>query len=1246
MPDWTPQQLDAIGFAGGSVLVSAAAGAGKTAVLAERCVHVLSRADPRASVDELLVVTFTEAAAAEMRERIASAVRAAARADSQDPHLARQATLVDRASICTIHSFCGGLLRGHFTEAQLDPGFVILDEDEAALLRLEALERLLEDVYESASAGADASELADFVEQYGAGRDESIMEIVLRLHRMLTSVVDRREWIERSRLWLTCEGGRLPAEMANLQRSQLTDRIVAAGQAVRSAADLIVATMPGMVYHHDRLLEVRGTLAQWYQETRDADAAGLEGIRGAIREYPFPDLRRAPRVATGSDQHEQKQRATDLYGAVREQFRRELQAPCRFTEAEFVEGLQKIRPHAELLLRLVSDFDRRYERAKTEENALDFDDLERKTLELLCRDARSASPSPTALRLQEQYRHVLVDEYQDINPVQDAILRLVSCEARPDLPNNLFCVGDVKQSIYRFRLADPAIFTQRGDAFGADDDGTDGVVSLQANFRSRKCVIDAVNLVFERLMTGTLDDVRYTDEARLSAGLEYPERPGASFGTPGAEVHLIDPLGGPEQPEEADQAGSTVAEWESLEREAYLIGRRIRELVGAGTLVADRGADGSLGLRPMQYRDVAILLRATKHNANMVAGVLQRMGVPVYAEMTSGYFDSIEVRDVLGLLQVLDNPRRDIPLASVLRGPFGDFTASEILLMRRHASDAPFHQAVRDYANSGADEAIRPRLAELLSRLDDWRVACRREPLATVLWRIYQESGLLARVAGLPLGGQREANLLKLHEQARRFGAFSRQGLLRFLRFVETLRQSGGDFGTAPTVGEADDVVRVMSIHRSKGLEFPVVVVAHLGKRFNFGDAQGPIVFDRDRFLGLQAADPRRYVRYPTLAHQLVSDHITAQTRAEELRILYVAMTRARERLILVGTTGLDGLAERRAGSGVSDSIIRGSNTVLDWLVAAMGAAGVVFQDGAKPQAAPEGAPVVVCQHGREEVRGWRDVGVPRREWRERLAPFAALAPVSCDAAAGSDVVASLSRSLLSPYPWEGTTHVPAVQSVSEWKRRMQEHQEPEEVGESRRGASPARRRPRFLTQDEGGPALSPTERGTATHTVLQHLAPSELANGRGVSAQMREMVARDLLTPAEADSVDVASVEWFFATDVGRRMLAAPDRVFREVAFVMGRPAHRFDPALDESDDPQDVILTRGIVDLVIESDDGLTLVDYKTDRVEEGGLTRLVAAYEHQLAIYADALGSIWQRPITDRMLAVLSVRELVGV
>jgi ATP-dependent helicase/nuclease subunit A len=1297
----TPQQLEAITTVGQSVIVSAAAGAGKTAVLARRCAHLVcdAPADARCDVDNLLVLTFTDAAAAEMRMRIVKAIRERQAEQPGDERLARQVALADVAQISTIHSFCLWVMRRWFNEIGIDPTATLLDGDESPLLSGEVLDQLFSELYATVrdaddplgakvltaeakgERDADVFDICNWtlgersvealgpafvrlVDDYGLGEDQAIRKLVADLSSFLGSLPDPGDWLTQTVHRHAASRDEVIEPIARAMVAELA-RQVDHCEALAGGIEL------GDPVGHSYALQIRDyaeLVRGWFDRlSADASAKEFDRVRVEISETELPRAKslkkkelddRTLSVGEYAQACFTKQVKDKLFkNNLRNRF-------GLFSPDEWVAGMRRVGPFVATIADLAVMFRERYDAQKRKLNVLDFGDLERFAFELLCdRDASKRAggtlvPSDIAKNLHRRFRYVLVDEFQDINPLQEAILQLASHESDETLPGNLFTVGDVKQSIYRFRLAEPKIFSDRlGTATGGGEADAIWAIFLQENFRSRPEILEGVNFVFREVMRAGSGPVVYDEMAELRPGRALDED-AAVRGS--VEVHVLeakmDRATSDDDGEETSSDASPFAigtarhtdssQWSKMEREAYCIGERISDLMRGSADDAE----------PIRYRDVAILLRSKKVNADLVANVLGAMNIPAFSDAGGSLFSALEVRDVLSALRVLDNMQQDIPLAATLRsGILGEpLTEDQLVAIRMIDRALPFHQTVRTYAASGGDENLRRQLEKTLAVIERYRVMARRKPLAEVIWKLYEERAHFARACGLENGSQRRANLLKLHDIARRFATFRNQGLSRFLRFMENLQEQDRDFDVAPTIGESEDVVRIMTIHQSKGLEFPVVFLAGMGNQFNLQDERGRTLFARSAGVGLRVVEPDRMIEYSSASHLRARLEITRSSREEELRVLYVAMTRARDRLILVGSKdGAEKLTDENASPVLAHTAhsIGSASSYFDWVlpvlaaddgIAVAGLAQSVKRDPASPPLFD------VTVHGAFEMTNWSLAKTtdPSRaailQSVSRLEPLPETEPL----VEGDAQVQRVMDRLDFVYPHLASTSVRAAVAASQFKGDY-DYTKEDEFATDRRGDA----------QDDGGDDFSfpPSRydqgeasgaavRGTITHRVLQFLDFVVATDTAGVEKELQRLVDTGKLSNEDREAVSVESLAWFVTTPLAERVRSAGKAYRREFRFVTTEPAQFFDPAVDEASG--DRVLVRGIADGVLVGEDEIELIDFKTDAIGDGDLDSRVAYYKPQMVMYARAISRLWRLPVRAASLVFLTPRVVAEI
>lgn len=1212
---WTRPQEEAIRTTGRSVLVSAAAGSGKTAVLAERCAHLVCDAQPPCDIDQLLVVTFTESAAAQMKAKIQEALRARLSRRPSD-QLARQLTMVEHAQVSTVHGFCARLLRQNFNLAGLDPQFVILDADEAALLRMETASDLFHRRYETDQSG----DFHRFIDAYGDGNDQNLISQVIATHNLLCSLVDPAGWIADAQRRIE-ESARGPLETSELGKELLRQIEEALDGLARRCgeAKTSILEMSRVFNGYVTQLEEMGQFLSHCTQVLRED--GLDMLVSEWRDFAEA-MPPAPRIANDVPG---KELAKSLLDGVKDCIREgDLAELLEQESSQWQAGMAQLAPHAKIFLTLVAEFGGAYEAARRAARRLDFADLERLTLQIL-------GKSPELLdSLHRQFRHVLVDEYQDINEIQDAILSRVSREyADGENQGNLFCVGDVKQSIFRFRLAEPMRFLDRQARFRGGKAGV--AIDLHENFRSRAALLEAINGVFCRLLSGGQTMIDYQQGHQLRPGKKYPAASDAlAFAGAPIELHLLP--GDMETPEE-DDAQSSVIELERAQYEAILAAQQIRRMLGKDGQAPRRVVDADTGqYRAIEPRDIVILLRAMRFKADVFADVLRGHGIAVHSEGGAGFFQAVEVRDVLCLLAVLDNRRQDIPLAAVLRSPIAGIPDADDSLARIRLAypdeSVRFHDAVVRYAQEQDDE-LAARLRDFLALLDDWRDQANKRPVAQLLWQLYQQTGYLTYCSGLEDAQQRVANLIYLHERAAQFGTFQRQGLYRFLRFMQSLRDEQ-DIARPAIAGESEQVVRIMSIHRAKGLEFPVVFLPDLSKWHNLTDAAGSILVDRAARLGMEVADEARLIRYSSLSHLLVRRSLLRQTLAEELRLLYVAMTRAKEHLVMIGTAREQTIERWRSlwqhhrGPMPAD-VALAAKSVLDWIgpVEAMTASArpPLFQ---------------VVRHDAAEVSTWQnpaDRPAAFTAMQEQLGRLQSVGPV----ATADSVAMTVIRRFEQVYPFEAQTRQAASASVTSVAKTS--------AGEVTIASSdapdvPERKLdlPVFFVEQSVPKA---TDIGTATHLVLQHLDFAD-AGPEQLQRQIESLQSARLISPQQAKMVDVRTLQWLLESDLGALLKTHRQKLMREVPFALACGPQGSAP--DDGVDPMDRIMVRGRIDLLLPLPEGLAIVDYKTDNVSKQGIDQRAEGYRAQMQLYRRAIEQVAGQKVADVYLVFLSARQIM--
>ena len=939
---WTEDQWKAISLRGGNMLVAAAAGSGKTAVLVERIIRQVTDTAHPLDVDRMLVATFTKAAATEMRQRIRAALDKEVLQRPEDERLRRQLALLGQASITTLHSFCLEVIRRYYSLIPLDPGFRIASENESRLLRQEILEELFEEKY-GEEEERDSKQFHRLMNWFGGERsDDAAIVLVERLYHFARSHPWPEHWLRQTAAHFEAANGAALQNTPWVSYIMQDIRVSLEGMEALLQQGIDTARLPGgPAAYADSLNEDLELIHQlqdavmqqpWTELYLTFQNAGFGKLKAVRKEGIDPNLQETVKQLRENAKKSLADLKTSFFGR---------------TPDEFAQELREAAPLMSELAELVIRFSNKYQQEKQRRGWVDFSDLEHYALQIL-RDPASVpdhvQPSAAALEYQERFDEVMLDEYQDTNSVQEQLIRLISRQEQ----GNRFMVGDVKQSIYRFRLAEPGLFMEKYHTYTEDWQSEGRRIDLSRNFRSRQQVVDAVNMIFRQVMNEKVSEIRYDERAELVAGAKYPPGEEQAYAP---EFWLIDRAGAERTADAEDTAELPVssaadeAELEAARLEAQAIAARVREMVspdGRPLMIYDKSVDG---LRPAEYRDMVILLRSVSIWAPMIVEELQLLGIPAYSDLEQGYFEAVEVDIMLSLLEIIDNPQQDIPLASVLRSPIVGLNEDELAAIRLFGKDLSYYEAMLLAAEQTAEHpgSWNSKLLRFIEQLSNWRAWAREEELGELIWRIYRETGYVDWLGGLPGGIQRQNNLRILYDRARQFErSTSSRGLFRFLRFIRRLKDNGGDLGSAVS-GTQENAIRVMTIHKSKGLEFPVVFLAGMSKMFNMQDLNASFLMHKELGFGPKFVDEDTRVSYPMLPNLAIRRQALNELLAEEMRVLYVALTRPRDKLIMIGTVrGLDkkisawSQIQNSDQLELPDHLLARGRSYLDWLGPAM----------------------------------------------------------------------------------------------------------------------------------------------------------------------------------------------------------------------------------------------------------------------------------------------------------------------
>ena len=1222
--NWTKEQKAVIESRNRNLLVSAAAGSGKTAVLVERIIRMITEGENPLDIDQLLVMTFTKAAADEMRERVLLAVDEKLKEDPENGHLQMQAAMIPYARITTIDSFCLGIIREHYNQLDIDPAFRVGDEGELLLLRGSVMEQLLEDYYE-----AGDEEFSRFVETYATGKsDRGIEDHIMAVYNFSGSNPWPEKWLEACEKELEDyeEGSDDRLMETEWMRFLMWDVAMQTGEFCAQLKEALAvcdeengpAAYIPMLTSDLRMLQAIGNAKDYGCLNELLGSASFDRL-ASIRSKEIDADKKS--FVTGC-----RDRVKKAVGKLRDLY-------CFESIETVVRDLKGTAGAVRMLLRLAGEFHDRYQEAKQEKNLVDFGDLEHYALEVLLEETGEGerTPSAAADELSRQFEEILVDEYQDSNDVQEALIHAISRE-RFGTPN-VFMVGDVKQSIYKFRLARPELFLKKYESYPRED-GLYQTIELHQNFRSRDSVLSGINEVFYQIMTKGLGGILYTEDAALHAGAVFEPTEETVGGK--LELHMVNTGGGLLKQLEADPAD----DYTSREMEAKLIAARMKELINpeTGLKVWDKKEKR---YRTACYGDMVILLRSLSGFAEDFVNILMNEGIPAYAERRTGYFTAIEVETVLCFLSIIDNPMQDIPLAAVLKSPIVGATDEELARLMavfkrtaKKGQDRGIYGAWMYYLeNSPEDEregALYGKLAAFSDELAEYRRIAGYLSIHELLYIIYENTGYYDYIAAMPAGEARQANLDMLVEKASAYEKTSYSGLFHFIRYIENLKKYDTDFGEAALAGD-ENTVRILSIHKSKGLEFPVVFLAGMGKKFNKQDLYGKILIDPDLGIATDYLDLELRVKTPTLKKNVLRRRLELEALGEELRVLYVAMTRAKEKLIMTGTDRyLDKKLERfsdikRTAGQIPFTILSTADSFLDWLL--MSLSGKLSESALLSDAGAETGLMTVRSYSVADL-----VGVEIEHQAEKKLSKEELLNFDCARIYDEAYAAGISAAFAYRYPHTADIGLHTKLSVSELKKQGQLIDEEEST------FLPTI--PAFLLEesgkkDQGGGAF----RGTAYHRALELLNFPGMKTISDVEMAL-DTFRREKYMDEESLSLLDAGILWnFLSSPLGRRMSAAQAKglLYKEQQFVIGIPAREMEVCSSD-----ELVLIQGIIDAYMEEEDGLVLIDYKTDHVVRGRESLLTERYGIQLEYYKRALEQMTGKKVTEKIIYSLTLQE----
>lgn len=1175
----TTQQKQVIESSGGAVLVSAAAGSGKTFVLVKRLLSMINNADDPASISQFLIITYTKAAAAELRAKITDEIKSEIAKAPQNKHLSRQLNLISGAKIMTVHSFCTSILRENAYLAGISPDFRVAEDNECDIWKQHALDDVLEHKY--ASIDEDPAFEA-LVENMSAGySDKKLCQVILDAYDKVRTHADPNAWMDEQ-LKLMEELSK--TDTVSPWEKEILDNCKRTAEFWAGRYEAAIDSMEGSEFE-EKYLPIFANDLEQIQSFICGIEEGWDCARQSAS-FEFSALKAVRNVSDTELKDKLQKTRNDFKKAAKS-----LQTKLDVDRADISRDMQDQLLVITGLFDAVKAFDKQYALEKRKRSALDFGDLEHLSLELLI--SKDGSPTDTAKSIASRFREIMVDEYQDTNEIQDKIMSAVSTNGK-----NLFMVGDVKQSIYRFRLADPTIFLDKYmtyPEYSSAQKGESRKIILSQNFRSRSQVLDAANYVFGNIMSTEFGEMEYGDDERLNLGATYyPDSDQCDV-----EFDIID---------------MESAEDEELDRvtaEAAFTAGRIKQL-----LQTQKVYDSKLSsYRPMEPGDVVILMRSPTSRADTYIEQLKRLGIPCsFGGGKSGLLDTAEAKMLVALLEVIDNPHQDVPLIATLRSPLFGFTNDQLAMIRLAGKNTAFYDALILAAEN--DEKCKIFI-DALSKLREESI---HKTASELIWSIFETTNIIPVCLAMDGGALRRANLMLLYEYALGMESSGYKGLFSFVSRLRKLKEQGEMLQGAAETAEGNQVT-IMSIHKSKGLEFPVVFLCDLSKRFNTSDLMNQVLMHKDLGAGVKIRDNARMIEYNSVMRNAIELRSKREMLSEELRVLYVAMTRAKEKLIMTASFQKAQRELERccldASSPVEPQLLLSSNSMAKWLM-------YVIMN------LPEGRKLI-----------GKDIGLPdsREHWDINLVTGGSSATLASGAAADADIkpVTKVKTERFDRvYPYQTSVTLPSKLTATYLKGRYLDSEAAERANNPWQPKVREFKRPSFVSES----GLTATEKGTATHLVMQYIDFDQCGSLQGVKEQIAELRRAQIISNAQAEAVDPEVIYSFFVSDIGRRMEAS-QKVTRELKFSILAPAERFIP-----DGGQEELMLQGVIDCYFEENGEIVLIDFKTDNIRNSSESQRAASYAVQMDIYGYALERMTGMKVKEKILYFFATNSGIKV
>lgn len=1212
---WTKEQLQAIQEKDSNILVAAAAGSGKTAVLVERIIHKII--DEQMDIDKILVVTFTNAAASEMRERILEAIYKKLEENPENVHLQRQIILLNKASICTIHSFCLDVIHNHFYEIDLPSNFKIADTAEIDLLKQEVLDDLFEQKYTE-----NDKDFIELLENYTNYRgDEALQELVLKIYKFIQSSPFPIKWLQEKLELLKIEDKDISQTIWGKLIIQAVEDDIQESIMQLETVKSKMSLYPEMTKFYQKICEDLIILKD-LQNYNSWDELYIKLLNFNFSKWPVD------KKVT----NDLKEDSKEIRDKVKKHIKEKTAKLLSCSQEQAVKDLKIITPILEKLANLVTEFTKNFAEKKKEKNCIDFNDIEHFALKILLDE--NNNPTEVAKKYKEKFEEIAIDEYQDSNLVQEAILTSIS------KGNNIFMVGDVKQSIYKFRQARPELFLQKYDEYKNKEEKTqeDNLkIQLFRNFRSRQNILNITNLVFESIMSKELGDINYNENEYLNYGANYPEPEEIKNYAGIAELDIIDlkedesitAFEGEEDEEEQERVEDDVLE-------AKFVANKIQELLNSDYMVFDK----KQGYRKIRPKDIVILLRATSNLSPIYEKELSDLELPVFSDTSGTYLDTVEIQTILSVLKIIDNPLQDIPLVVVLRSSICNFTDNDLITIRLTDRNCNFYEALIK-TRIICDGDLKDKIESFLEKLEKWKSISQYMPLDEFIWQIYLDTGYYQYVGLLPNGTMRQANLKTLFEKAKQYEKASFKGLFNFIQFIDKLKKQNGDLASAKLIGENEDVIRIMSIHKSKGLEFPVVFLCNSHKKFNMQDLNDNILLHQDIGFGPTIMDTTRKIKYSSIAKDAIKLKMKQETLSEEQRILYVALTRAKEKLYITGRSkdftkyvqDKNKVLEMYESENIKldAKLMKKANSYLDWIMCVY-----LFNQGR----------IITLKGEQYKLSDIITLNVSnKKDLLKTLAKEEVVEQIDLKEKIGqilknkSDEENKKSEQALKEllewkYDYIVDTTLPTKSSVTKIKQEKIKLEEILKGIESEEVEYKKSYTPKFMQEDK---KISNAEKGTLVHLCIQRLDERKDYELKDIQNMILNLVEKEIITKNEADAIDVNLIYQYTKSQLFEELRQAKE-VHKEQPFYINIPAK---DVVSEAENSKKNILVQGIIDLYyIDKNDNLVLIDFKTDYIsnEPNAKEKILDKYKVQLEIYKTALEQALGRKVNKTALCLV--------